>query len=344
MLPVAIDLGVRIDGASAEVIRLTSRERDGVALCAPDGSPLGEAPQGWSRYVAAVAAELALLGRPPVGLEGEITSTLPIGTGLSSSAALQVAVAIALSAVADFRLEPLELALAARRAEHRVGVPSGIMDQAAALLGRARHALSLDTDSLEYEHVRLPRELALVVVHSGVSRQHEHSGYGERRQELTQALAALQGRNPREISVAEVDELGLAPLPARRLRHVVTENGRVRETVRLLREASDGSLDRLGEVFREGHESLRRDFEATTAELDLLVELAYANGAAAARMTGGGFGGSIVALADASEAATFAENVAAAYLARSGRRASAAVCEASDGARELPSGSSAAAR
>jgi galactokinase len=344
VLPAAIDLGVRIDGAPAELIRLTSRERGGVALYAPDGGLLGEARQDWSRYVAAVAAELAELGRPPVGLEGEITSTLPIGTGLSSSAALQVAVAVALCAVADFRLEPLELALAARRAEHRVGVPSGIMDQAASLLGRARHALFLDTDSLAYEHVPLPRELALVVVHSGVSRQHEHSGYRERRQELMTALTALLGRDLRELTVAEVDELGLAPVPARRLRHVVTENERVRESVRLLRDGSDGSLDRLGDVFREGHESLRHDFEATTAELDLLVELAYANGATAARMTGGGFGGSIVALADASEAATFAENVAAAYLARSGRDASATVCEASDGARELPSNGSASAR
>jgi galactokinase len=345
VLPAAIDLGIRIEAAPAERISLTSRQLDGVALSAPDGTPLGEAPQGWSRYVAAVAAELAELGRPPVGLEGEISSTLPIGTGLSSSAALEVAVGIALCAVADFRLEPLELSLAARRAEHRaVGVPSGIMDQAASLLGRAEHALFLDTGSLEYEHVRLPPELALVIVYSGVSRQLEHSGYGERRQELMEAVAALQGRNPRELIVAEIDELRLAPEPARRLRHVVAENERVHETVRLLRDRSDGGLDRLGEVFREGHESLRRDFEATTAELDLLVELAYANGATAARMTGGGFGGSIVALADASVAATLAESVTAAYRARSGRRASAIVCEASDGARELPSSSSAPAR
>lgn len=345
VLPAAIDRGIRVEAAPAERISLTSRQADGVALCAPDGTPLGEAPQGWSRYVAAVAAELAALGRPPVGLEGEITSTLPIGTGLSSSAALEVAVGIALCAVAAFPLGPLELALAARRAEHRaVGVPSGIMDQAASLLGRAGHALLLDTDSLEYEHVRLPPDLALVIVYSGVSRRLEHSGYGKRRQELMEAVTTLQGRNPRELTVAEVDELGLAPVPARRLRHVVTENDRVRETVRLLRNPADGSLDRLGEVFREGHESLRRDFEATTAELDLLVELAYANGAAAARMTGGGFGGSIVALADASGAAKLVESVTAAYLARGGRRASAIVCEASDGARELPSGSSAAAR
>jgi galactokinase len=345
VLPAAIDRGIRIEAAPAERIRLISRQRAGVALSAPDGTPLGQAPQGWSRYVVAVAAELAELGRPAVGLEGQITSTLPIGTGLSSSAALEVAVGIALCAVADFPLGPLELALAARRAEHRaVGVPSGVMDQAVSLLGRAGHALLLDTDSLEYEHVRLPSDLALVVVYSGVSRRLEHSGYGKRRQELMEALAALQGRNPRELTVDEIDELGLAPKPARRLRHVVTESDRVRETVRLLRDPTDGSLDRLGEVFRDGHESLRRDFEATTAELDLLVELAYANGASAARMTGGGFGGSIVALADAREAAKLVDSVTEAYLARGGRRASALVCEASDGAREVPSGSSANAR
>jgi galactokinase len=285
-----------------------------------------------------VAAELAELGRPPVGLEGEISSTLPIGTGLSSSAALEVAVGIALCTVADFRLEPLELALAAQRAEHRaVGVPSGIMDQAASLLGRAEHALFLDTGSLEYEHVRLPRELALVIVYSGVSRQLEHSGYGERRQELMDALAALEGRDPREVTVADVDELGLASEPARRLRHVVTENERVLETVRLLRDPSEESLDRLGQVFRDAHESLRRDFEATIPELDLLVELAYEHGARAARMTGGGFGGSIVALAEAGSAASLAEKIMAAYDARSGRRGSAIVCDVADGAKELTS-------
>jgi galactokinase len=336
VLPAAVDLGVRIEAAPAERISLRSRQRRGTALCAPDGAPLGAAPRGWSRYVAAVATELALLGRPPVGLEGEITSTLPIGTGLSSSAALEIAVAIALSTVADFRLEPMELARAARRAEHRaVNVPSGIMDQAASLLGRAGHALLLDTGSLEYDHIRLPSELALVVVYSGVARQLERSEYGKRRQELMEALAALSGRDARGLSLADVDDLGLAPAPARRLRHVVSENDRVRETARLLRDPSDRHLDRLADVFREGHESLRRDFEATTAELDLLVELAYEKGARAARMTGGGFGGSIVALTDASEAARLAENIAAAYLARSGRRGSAIVCQASDGAREL---------
>src|SRR5206468_9659601 len=125
VLPAALDLGVRLEATPAEAIELRSAQRPGFARLAADGTGLEEG-SGWGRYVAAVAAELAALGRPPVGLDGDLSSTLPLGAGLSSSAALEVAVALALCAVAEFELEPLELAKLAQRAEHRaVGVPSG---------------------------------------------------------------------------------------------------------------------------------------------------------------------------------------------------------------------------
>src|SRR5262249_38049660 len=144
-----------------------------------------DAIPGWERYVDAVEAELRELGLPDGGIAGELESTLPIGVGLSSSAALEVVVGLALCAVAGFEIEPLEPAKAARRAEHRaVGVPSGIMDQAASLLGRADHALLLDTGTLEYEHVQLPAGLALVVIDSGVERRLEGTGYATRKHEL----------------------------------------------------------------------------------------------------------------------------------------------------------------
>ena len=297
MLPVALDLGIRLECVPSE---RTSLESDRMPN---DG--------GWQRYVAAVEDELAALGRPAVGIAGTVRSNLPIGSGLSSSAALEVAVATALCAVAGFHAEPLDLARALQRAEHRaVGVPSGIMDQAASLLGRAGHALLLDTGTLEYEYVPLPPHLALVVVDSGVSRQLESSAYGDRRREL------------------EAGE------PAR-VRHVETENARVREVVTILREPGQPRLAELGRLFAEGHASLRDDFEVTIPELDTLVELARDAGAVAARMTGGGFGGSIVALVEQERADAVARRVVSEYRRRYGERGRAYVCAASDGAREL---------
>lgn len=313
VLPAALDLGVRIDAVPAARIILHSDRFGEPALLAADGTGL-ENGRGWGRYVAAVAVELALLGRPAVGIEGSITSTLPVGAGLSSSAALEVATAVALCAVADFPLPPLVLAQAAQRSEYRaVGVPCGVMDQAASLLGRAGCAILLDTGSLEHELVEMPAELGLVVVNSGISRSLESSAYATRRRELEQALSA---------------EGELDAMLTRRLRHVETENRRVRDVVDALRARR---FDELGELFCEGHESLRSDLEVSLPELDRLVELAYAHGAVAARMTGGGFGGSIAVLAHADETGTLARRVVADYQGD----ATAHVCHAADGAREL---------
>ncbi len=280
-LPAALDLGITLLAEPARRIELHSvAVRETVSVEADGG---GDAT-GFGRYVSAVAAELALLGREPVGLQGELSSTLPIGSGLSSSAALEIVVGIALCAVADFELEPLELALAAQRAAHRaVGVPSGLLDEAACVFGRAGHAVLFDFASLEHELVPLPAGVSLVIADSGVARVHEHSGYATRKRELEEG----------------------AP---KRVRHLETENARVRQVVEALR-ADD--LLRVGELFREGHESLRVDFEVSIPELDRLVDWAYDNGALAARMTGGGFGGAIVALVAADDAPAFAERLPA---------------------------------
>jgi galactokinase len=290
VLPIAVDLGIEVSVEAAERIVLVSA--GSTVDVAGDGA--GET-DGWGRYPAAVAAELAELGRPAVGIAGELSTDLPIGAGLSSSAALEVAIGLALCAVADFDLEPLELASACRRAELRaVGVPCGILDQAASLLGRAGTALLLDCATLEYRHVPLPDGLAIIVVDSG-QRHLAETGYADRQRELA------------------------AGMPAR-VRHVETENRRVREAVAAF-ERRD--TDALGRIFRESHESLREDHEVSTPELDRLVDRAYAAGAVAARLTGGGFGGSIVVLAESGRAAALADELG-------GR-----VVRASDGAREL---------
>jgi galactokinase len=338
VLPVAVDCGITVRWRpDPTAIRLRSAAFPEKAELDPDGTARSELA-AWVRYAAAVATLLGERGRPPVGLDGTVSSTLPVGAGLSSSAALTVALALALCRAAEFDLSRLELAHVAREAEHRaVGVPVGLMDPAASLLARRGHALLLDCGTEEYRLVPLPGELALVVLDSGVRHDLEHSGYATRRAELERALPALGGRRPSEVTLEEAEAAaqtaGVDEVARRRLRHVVSENERVRVCVRAL-EAPDGpDREALGACFREGHASLRDDFEVSTPELDVLVELADAEGAVAARMTGGGFGGSVVALADAGTADAFAGRVAAAYVARTGRTGSGRVYATADAAR-----------
>lgn len=335
VLPAAIDRGVTL---CAEIggphIVLGSADAEGRVDVPADGS--AAPPSGWGRYVAAVAAELAALGREPVGLAGELSSDLPQGAGLSSSAALEVVIGTALLDAAGMELEPLDLAAACRRAEHRaVGVPSGIMDQAASILGRDGQAVLLDCGTLAYRHVPLPDDHVLLVIDSGVRRELESSGYGQRTEELQTALPVLGGRRPADVDLAELPDLlaGLDDLPARRLRHVVTENARVRATEAAL---AAGDLAALGAIFDAGHTSLRDDFEVTIPQLDTMVELARDAGATAARMTGGGFGGAIIVLAPRDAAEGIGDRVLHGYATRFPTRTAAVhVCRAAAGARRL---------
>lgn len=335
VLPSAIDRGITLEVTrGGSMIELRSRQADGELRLPADGSV--SPTRGWGRFVAAVAAELADSGRPPVGIRGVLTSDLPQGSGLSSSAALEVVVALALASAAELDLAPMHMAALCRRAEHRaVGVPSGIMDQAASLLGRAGQAVLLDCATLEYRYVALPADHALLVVDSGVRRTLESSAYGDRVRELAAALPVLKGRRPADVALGELARLlsGLDPLPARRLRHVVTENARVRAAELAL---IAGDLATVGRLFDDGHRSLRDDFAATTPEIDSLVLMAREAGAVAARMTGGGFGGVIVALVTLGKADAIAASVLEAYArAYRSRIGSALVCHPSEGAREL---------
>jgi galactokinase len=291
VLPAAIELGVTVEVEDvAPAVSLTSREFGAAEPFAPDGG--GRAASGWTRYAQAVAAELAALGRPAVGLAGTVASDLPAGAGLSSSAALEVAVALALCAVADFELEPLELALACQRAELRaVGVPCGILDQAGSVLGRQGAAILLDCGTLEHRLVPVPGSAALVVLDSGVERQLEDSGYATRRAELEHALRLVGAERSTELELADLD--GLDQLSLRRLRHVVTENERV---LRFAAALEAGDLAAAGRLLSESHASLRDDYEVSTPELDKLVRAAEEMGAYGARLVGGGFGGSVLAL------------------------------------------------
>jgi galactokinase len=301
VLPVAIDRGVTLVCGPADRIRLRS-----------DADPVQV--EGFGRYVHALAAELEGLGIPPAGIEGDVESDLPVGVGLASSAALLVAVGLALADAAGAELDPMVLADACRRAEERaVGVPCGIMDPAVAILAEAGHALLLDCGTLAHRQVALPPDLGLVVVDSRTPRRLAETGYASRRAELERGLAG------------DLDET-----TSRRVRHFRAENARVEEAAAAL-ERSD--LDALGAVLAAGHASLRDDYEVSTPELDLLVALALDAGAPAARMTGGGFGGAIVALAPAKRCPAIAAAVAGGYRAATGRVTEPIVARSAAGAR-----------
>jgi galactokinase len=338
VLPVAVDRGVTLRWRpDPDTIRLRSAEFPEAVVLDLHGAPRS-ALAGWGRYAAAVAELLREQGRPPTGLDGIVSSTVPVGAGLSSSAALTVALALALCRASRFELPRLELARLAQEAERRaVGVPVGLMDPAASLLARRGHALMLDCGTEQHRLVPLPARLTIVVLDSGVRRSLEDSGYATRRAELERALPALAGARPSDVTVEEAEAAALAAgvdeIARRRLRHVVSENERVRACVRALEAPGRPDRETLGTLFREGHASLRDDFEVSTPELDLLVELAYEAGAFAARMTGGGFGGAVVALTDVGTAEALVARVIPAYVAHSGRAGSGFVCASADGAR-----------
>ncbi len=326
VLPLAIDREVVITARRTgdARVRVRSDGHEGVVDLAADGSDDARAVEpGWGRAVAGVVAALAGRGRGAVGIDADVGSTVAEGSGLSSSAAFEVAVALALCDAADFELGRRELALACQEAEHlATGVPTGVMDQLCSLCGAAGAALLIDCRSLAIEQVRLPDDLGIVAVDSGVARRLEQTPYAERRAACEAAARALGLASLRDATYEQVRADPVA-------RHVVTENARVHQTAEALRA---GDLERAGALFTESHASLRDDFGASTSALDLLVGELERAGAYGARLTGAGFGGSVVALASAEHADAIASDAADAYARRSGREATAFVCRAVEGA------------
>jgi galactokinase len=330
VLPVAIDLGcvIRAKPNDDGVVRLRSEALDGNVVLAADGSTQPtDVEDVWGRYAAGVVGTLAERGRPAAGIDAVVSSTIPIGAGLSSSAALEVALGLALCDAGGFELPPLELAIACQEAEQiATGVPCGIMDQLASLAGRHNHALLIDCRSLEVTPIPLPPRLAVLIVHSGMSRALVDSAYAERR-EACESVAALLGLS--SLRDATLEQVADEP----RARHVVTENARVLEAARAL---EDGDVAALGPLLNESHASLRDDFEVSTPELDALVEALRDAGAIGARLTGAGFGGCVVGLAARDEADRILETAAGRYWAQTGRQPRAFVFRAVDGAGRIP--------
>jgi len=291
---------------------------------------------GWGAYPAGVVWALRAAGHDIGGLEVELDGDLPLGAGLSSSAAVSCAVALACNDLYGLCLDRVALARVAQRAENDfVGAPVGIMDQMAVLHGTAGHAIFLDTRSLAVQPVPLrlaEHGLALLVVDTRAPHRLVDGEYAARRRSCEQAAAALGVAALRDATLASVAGLADAVL-RRRARHVVTENARVLRVVEVLR--SGGDPREIGPALTASHVSLRDDFAVSSVELDAAVHAALGAGAYGARMTGGGFGGCAIALVDAGAVPEVAEAVARAFAARGFGQPAAFVAAPSDGARRL---------
>ncbi|MFV2012922.1 MULTISPECIES: galactokinase [unclassified Micromonospora] len=290
-----------------------------IAFSAADADRPG-AVDGWGGYVAGVVWALREAGYPVPAVRMAIASDVPLGAGLSSSAALEAAVLTALADLGGIGPDQLPVArrpaLAQRAENGYAGVPCGIMDQSASIRCRAGHALFLDCRSLDVDHVPFDLAaagLAVLVVDTRAPHRHVSGEYAARRAACERAAGLLGVPALRDVPVdglpAALDRLPDDPI-RRRVRHVVTENHRVRETVTLLRA---GRIREIGPLLTASHASMRDDFEITVPEVDVAVTAALAGGAYGARMTGGGFGGCVLALVDADAADRVAATVGAAY-------------------------------
>jgi galactokinase len=341
VLPVALDRAAWIAAAP-----IAEREARVYALDMESGVTfsLEKVPPSdgrWADYPRGVAWALQERGLNPAGIEAVLASNVPVGSGLSSSAAVEVAFAYTWQQLSGFRLSRRELALTCQRAENvYVGVNCGIMDQMASALGVKGHALLLDCRTLQAETVPLPKEIAIVVADTGVRRQLATSEYNVRRSQCEQAVQLLSADLPgiralRDVNPDDLERLKkrLPEVIYRRARHVVSDNARVFQVKEALQK---GDLATVGALMRACHLSLRDDYEVSSPELDALAEAAWkVEGCYGSRLTGGGFGGCTVSLVAEGAVPDFQARVAAAYERAFGHRPEIYVCQAADGVKKV---------
>jgi galactokinase len=292
----------------------------------------------WSDYVRGVAGVLESSGYRLRGADLAIMSEVPLGAGLSSSAALEVSAMFALLSNSQISVDLTTVAKMCQKAEHLYAeMRCGIMDQFISCHGRAGHALMLDCRSLDFELIPIPPHIRLMVCNTMVRHEHASSGYNSRRHECEDGFRALSEVLPgiralRDVTVDDLESHSnhLSDVIYKRVRHVVTENDRVKKAANAL---EMGDIAEFGRLMADSHRSLRDDYEVSTLELDLMVELANGQeGMYGARMTGGGFGGCTINLIEAAHAQEVQQRLEHGYEARTGLTPTILICESSDGA------------
>jgi galactokinase len=287
----------------------------------------------WTEYIRGVAWALRESGLRLEGWEGVLASNIPAGSGLSSSAALEIATGMAFSVAGGWPFEPISMARAGQLAENEwLGAKTGIMDQMASACGMAGHAILIDCRSLQFEPAPLPLGANIIVLDTRTRRGLVDSAYNERRAQCEAAAKHFGVQALRDVSIEQFADAkeGLVPVAARRARHVISENQRVLEAVAAMKA---GETIRLGLLLNASHASLRDDFEVSRLELDTIVEIAQQQpGCFGSRLTGAGFGGCALALVEAGQSEFFMQAVQRDYLAATGLEAGMYICQAVDGA------------
>jgi len=339
VLPVAIDRCIEFAGRQRADRRVRAHSVDFQYSVEFSLDDIQKDPKHtWSNYLRGVSKFLEEDGHRLSGADVVFGGNVPREAGLSSSAAVEVAAAVFWMKLLKLELDPVYVVKLSRRAENQfVGVPCGIMDQFISALGRQDHALFLDCRDLTYRHVPLRNDVKIVVCDTGVKRALARSEYEVRLKQCRQAVAqiattGLAVKSLRDVELADLETArgALSELLLRRARHVVSENQRTLEAVKVL---GEGDLERFGELMNASHESLRDDYEVSSKELDVLVELAWKQpGVLGARMTGAGFGGCTVNLVRANAAEAFAEAIRKGYQQVLGLKAEVYICQAANGA------------
>ena len=339
VLPFALPLAVtaRVSARADDRLVMTSTARPGKRVVAEPDELVAGARGGWSAYVEGVVWALRRAGHAVGGLDVHLDADLPAGAGLSSSAAVSCAAACAVADTAGLELDDDTLVAIAHAAEHDyVGVPVGVLDQNAVIRCRAGHALFLDTRTMAARQVPLALDgLTFLVVDTRAPHRLVDGEYGRRREQCALAASLLGVPSLRDVSDLDRALSGLPDQVLRaRVRHVVTENARVLETVALLESGSD--VRRIGPLLDASHRSLRDDYEVSAPELDTAAAAAVTAGAHGARMTGGGFGGSVIALVDTADVEVVTDAVRSAFDTAGHRPPVVFGAVPSDGAHRLP--------
>lgn len=324
VMPVAINLYTEIQGEKSEEVELYSEvfneaRRFQLKNLVKENS--------WIDYVKGVYKVLFERGFNPRGIRGRIGGNLPISSGLSSSASFELAIMQFLNESYTLGISRKEMALLSQKAENEfVGVPCGIMDQFVVALGKEKNAIFIDTETLNYEYVSIPKDIQIIVFHTGIKRELASSAYAERRRITEEVLKKLKKSSSKYVDEEELKNF--PELYKKRFSYIIRENRRVE---RAREELKNNNIEAFGKILVEAHWDIAKNYEVSCEELDFFVKNVVEYGAYGARLTGAGFGGAAIAIADRGKARAIADKIFVEYSKKFPWKASYLLVEASDG-------------